>query len=63
MPNPTQTREKRIQRVVKRFEGFDLDKIGIDPLIKWASEEFPTVRRQTIRTYAEAAFHTLKGGA
>jgi len=58
MPAPWKTREKRIKELVKWAENHNIK--SIEELIDEAFSRWPTVRKATLKSYAEATLLILR---
>lgn len=58
MPNPSQIRKQRIQKLSDKFTNSKIQ--NIDPIFEKAIFMFPTVRKKTVKTYAQAVLREHK---
>jgi len=58
MPTPTQLRRERIKELAAEFVNYKGE--FVDPIFEKAKAMFPTVRKKTLKSYAQAVLRVIK---
>lgn len=58
MPTPTQLRRERIKKLAAEFTDYKGE--FVDPIFEKAKVMFPTVKKQTLKSYAQAVLRLIK---